>query len=100
MKQPYTLTAYVPLKTGSPTQFLSETTLQTAAHAARIGENLTLELYTIPALKIQFTAPPDPFAPEYPEKPAQDAILRLLNAEIKKRWPTHGPLQFKLFKAP
>ncbi len=96
MKQPYTITAYIPVKGGNPAEFLTELHLQTAAHAAGIGDGLQLQLYTIPALQIQFTAPPDPFSAEYPKKTAQDAILKLLTAEIRKRWPSHGPLKFKL----
>lgn len=96
MKKPYTITAYIPVKGGNPAEFLTELNLQTAAHAAGIGEHLQIQLYTIPALQIQFTAPPDQFAPEYPAQTAQNAILKLLTAEIRKRWPSHGQLKFKL----
>lgn len=97
-KQPYTITAHIPTPTPSPTQFLTETTLQTAAHAAGIGEHLQITQYHIPALKIEFTAPPDPFTPQYPRKDAQDAILKLLNAEIRTRYPGAKP-KFKLYQS-
>lgn len=97
MKQQYSITAHIPTPTNTPTQFLTETNLQTAAHAAGIGEQLKITQYHIPAIQIQFTAPPDPFTPEYPRKDAQDAILRLLTAEIRARYPGAKPT-FKLYK--
>ena len=99
MKHPYTITAHIPTLQPAPTQFLTETNLQNAAHAAGIGEHLQITQYHIPAIQIQFTAPPDPIAPEYPEKTAQDAILRLLNAEIRTRYPGAKP-KFKLYRTP
>lgn len=97
MKQPYTITAHIPTLQPAPAKFLTPTTLQTAAHAAGIGEHLQITQYHIPAIKIQFTAPPDPITPEYPRKDAQDAILRLLTAEIRARYPGAQP-QFKLYR--
>lgn len=77
-KQPYTLTAYIPRKTGNPINFNTETRLQTAAHAAGIA---------------------DPFCPDVPEQKAQDAAVRLLTAEIKTRYPAHGQIKYKLYQA-
>lgn len=99
-KQPYTLTAYIPLKTGHPIPFNTDIKHQNAAHAAGIADNLQLTLYTIPVIQITFTAPPDPLIPQVPKKESQDAALRLLKAEINTRWPTpSGPIKYKLYKA-
>lgn len=99
MKHPYTITAYIPSTQPKPTQFHTPTTLQNDAHAAGVSDNLTIRLDIIPILTITFTAPPDPIAPEYPEKNAQNAILKLLTAEIRQRWPGEKP-KFKLYKTP
>lgn len=98
-KQPYTLTAYIPRKTGNPINFNTETRLQTAAHAAGIADDLQLTLYTVPVMEIKFSAPPDPFCPDVPEQKAQDAAVRLLTAEIKTRYPAHGQIKYKLYQA-
>lgn len=98
-KQPYTITAHIPTPIPNPTQFNTPTDLQTAAHAAGIGPILEISQYTIPAIKIQFTAPPDPLTPDYPAQNAQNAILRLLRAEIQTRWP-HAQPKFKLYRTP
>lgn len=98
-KQPYTLSAYIPRKTGNPIPFNTETTLQTQAHAAGVADDLQLILYTIPVLEIRFSAPPDPFCPDVPKQQAQDAALRLLQAEIRYRYPAHGKIKYKLYHA-
>lgn len=100
MKRPYTITAYLPITPPQPAQFHTDLKHQTQAHAAGIGQTLQIQQYQIPALQIQFTAPPDPNYPEYPRQNAQDAILRLLTAEIRHRWPHHGQPKFKLYATP
>lgn len=99
MKQPYTITAYIPDTQPHTAQFKTDLTLQTHAHAAGIGEHLHLQIHQIPAIQIKFTAPPDPIAPEYPRQDAQNAILRLITAEIRQRWP-HARPKFKLYRTP
>lgn len=99
MKQPYTIAAYIPNTESKPTDFLTDLQLQTAAHACGVGENLQIHIRTIPVLEIQFTAPHDPIAPEYPALSAQNAMLKLLTAEIRKRWPKHNQPKFRLYQA-
>lgn len=96
-KNPYIISAYVQNSKPAPAEFLTDTHLQTAAHAAGVGEHLQIQVHAIPAIRIEFTAPSDPLTPEYPEQKAQDAMVRLLNAEIRQRWPGSQP-KFKLYQ--
>ena len=94
-KQRYTITALVPISASTPIESATDIETHRRTHAAGIPE-FKMQESALKFVVLEFTAPPDPLAPIYPEKHAQDAATAFIAAEIKARYPGHGKLKFKL----